>query len=98
MQRRSWERRSPASFWGIWPTGAYRSAELEDTLAELGILLLTERSRRRPRRPPENRDHPCEHQARVRARGGAPAITLVGLATQVTAKMTAYTYDAFLVN
>jgi hypothetical protein len=43
------------------------------------------------RRPPENRDLPCEHQARLRARGDALATTLVGLATEIAAKMAAYT-------
>ena len=75
---------------------AYRSAELEDTLAELGILLLTERSRRRPG-VRQQIEIALASLKRVFGLGETLATTLVGLATRIAAKMCAYTY-AFLVN
>jgi hypothetical protein len=75
---------------------AYRGAELEDTLAELGILLLTERSRRRPG-VRQQIEIALASLKRVFGLGETLATTLVGLATRIAAKMTAYTY-AFLVN
>jgi len=75
---------------------AYRSAELEDDLAELGILLLTERSRRRPG-VRQQIEIALASLKRVFGLGETLATTLVGLATRIAAKMTAYTY-AFLVN
>ena len=75
---------------------AYRSAELEDELAELGILLLTERSRRRPG-VRQQIEIALASLKGVFGLGETLATTLVGLATRIAAKMTAYTY-AFLVN
>ncbi len=75
---------------------AYRSGELEDDLAELGILLLTERSRRRPG-VRQQIEIALASLKRVFGLGETLATTLVGLATRIAAKMTAYTY-AFLVN
>jgi hypothetical protein len=75
---------------------AYRSAELEDELAELGILLLTERSRRRPG-VRQQIEIALASLKRVFGLGETLATTLVGLATRIAAKMTAYTY-AFLIN
>src|ERR671910_770123 len=75
---------------------AYRSAELEDELAELGILLLTERSRRRPG-VRQQIEIALASLKRVFGLGETLATTLVGLATRIAAKMTAYTY-AFLTN
>jgi hypothetical protein len=75
---------------------AYRSAELEDELAELGILLLTERSRRRPG-VRQQIEIALASLKRVFGLGETLATTLVGLVTRIAAKMTAYTY-AFLIN
>lgn len=75
---------------------AYRSAELEDELAELGILLLTERSRRRPG-VRQQIEIALASLKGVFGLGETLATTLVGLATRIAAKMTAYTY-AFLIN
>jgi hypothetical protein len=75
---------------------AYRSGVLEDDLAELGILLLTERSRRRPG-VRQQIEIALASLKRVFGLGETLATTLVGLATRIAAKMTAYTY-AFLVN
>jgi hypothetical protein len=75
---------------------AYRSAELEDELAELGILLWTERSRRRPG-VRQQIEIALASLKRVFGLGETLATTLVGLATRIAAKMTAYTY-AFLIN
>ena len=75
---------------------AYRSAELEDELAEFGILLLTERSRRRPG-VRQQIEIALASLKRVFGLGETLATTLVGLATRIAAKMTAYTY-AFLIN
>ena len=75
---------------------AYQSAELEDELAELGILLLTERSRRRPG-VRQQIEIALASLKRVFGLGETLATTLVGLATRIAAKMTAYTY-AFLIN
>ncbi len=75
----------------------YRSQELEEALAELGIMLLTnEASARRPGiRQQIEIDFPS--LKRIFGLGETLATTLVGLATRITAKMTAYTY-AFLIN
>jgi hypothetical protein len=75
---------------------SYRSAELEDELAELGILLWTERSRRRPG-VRQQIEIALASLKRVFGLGETLATTLVGLATRIAAKMTAYTY-AFLIN
>lgn|SRR5436305_1862327 len=75
---------------------AYRSAELEEDLAELGILLLTERSTRRAG-VRQQIEIALASLKRVFGLGETLATTLVGLATRIAAKMAAYTY-AFLVN
>ncbi len=75
---------------------AYRSEELREALAEVDILLATERSERR---------HGVRQQVeialsslkRVFGLGETLASTVVGLATRIAAKITAYTY-AFIVN
>jgi len=75
---------------------AYSSEELKETLAEVDILLATERSERL---------HGVRQQVeialsslkRVFGLGETLATTLVGLATRIAAKICAYTY-AFVVN
>jgi len=76
---------------------AYRSRELEEELAELGIVLVTnEASARRP--GVRQQIEICfSSLKRVFRLGETLATTLVGLATRIAAKMTAYTY-AFLIN
>jgi hypothetical protein len=76
---------------------AYRSQELEEELAELGIVLVTsEASARRPR--VRQQVEICfSSLKRVFGLGETLATTLVGLVTRIAAKVTAYTY-AFLVN
>ena len=75
---------------------AYRSEELREALAEMGILLATERSERR-RGVRQRVEIALSTLKRVFGLGETLATTLVGLATRIAAKMTAYTY-AFLVN
>ena len=75
---------------------AYRCEQLREALAEVGILLATERSERR---------HGIRQQIeialsslkRVFGLGETLATTLTGLATRIAAKICAYTY-AFVVN
>lgn len=76
---------------------AYRSRELEEDLAESGIVLLSsEASARRP--GVRQQIEICfSSLKRVFGLGETLATTLVGLATRIAAKMTAYTY-AFLIN
>jgi hypothetical protein len=76
---------------------AYRSQELEEELAELGIVLVTsEASARRP--GVRQQVEICfSSLKRVFGLGETLATTLVGLVTRIAAKVTAYTY-AFLVN
>ena len=76
---------------------AYRSRELEGELAESGIVLLSsEASARRP--GVRQQIEICfSSLKRVFGLGETLATTLVGLATRIAAKMTAYTY-AFLIN
>ena len=75
---------------------AYHSEQLEEELAELGILLVTERSRRRPGTR-QQIEIAFASLKRVFGVGETLATTLTGLATRIAAKITAYTY-AFLVN
>jgi hypothetical protein len=75
---------------------AYQSEQLEEDLAELGILLVTERSRRRPGAR-QQIEIAFASLKRVFGVGETLATTLTGLATRIAAKITAYTY-AFLVN
>jgi hypothetical protein len=75
---------------------AYRSENLKQALAEVGILLATERVERRH----GMRQHieiALSSLKRVFGLGETLATTLVGLATRIAAKICAYTY-AFLVN
>jgi len=75
---------------------AYRSEELRKALAEVGILLATERAERRP----GVRQHieiALSSLKRVFGLGETLATTLTGLATRIAAKICAYTY-AFLIN
>jgi len=74
---------------------AYRSEELEDTLAGCGILLVTERSRQGGKR--QQVEIALASLKRVFGVGETLARTLVGLATRIAAKICAYTY-AFLIN
>jgi hypothetical protein len=74
---------------------AYRSGELKEALIECDILLVTERSGRRP----GVRQHveiALASLKRVFGLGETLATTLTGLATRIAAKIAAYTY-AFLV-
>jgi Transposase DDE domain len=76
---------------------AYRSHELEEELAECGIALVTsEASARRPGLR-QQIEIAFSSLKRVFGLDETLARTLVGLATRIAAKMTAYTY-AFLVN
>ena len=75
---------------------AYSSEQLRDALAEVGILMATERAERR---------HGVRQQIeialsslkRVFGLDETLATTLIGLATRIAAKIAAYTY-AFVVN
>jgi hypothetical protein len=75
---------------------AYRSEDLRDALAEVGILLATERSERR-HGARQHIEIAISSLKRVFGLGQTLATTLVGLATRIAAKIAAYTY-AFLVN
>jgi hypothetical protein len=76
---------------------AYRSERLEEELAESGIALVTsEASARRPGLR-QQIEIAFSSLKRVFGLGQTLATTLVGLATRIAAKMTAYTY-AFFVN
>lgn len=76
---------------------AYRSRKLEEELAEAGIALVTsEASAKRPG-VRQQIEIAFSSLKRVLRLGETLAKTLVGLATRIAAKMTAYTY-AFLVN
>jgi hypothetical protein len=76
---------------------AYRSQDLEEELAELGIMLVsTQASARRP--GVRQQIEICfSTLKRIFGLGETLATTLVGLATRIAAKMTAYTY-AFLID
>jgi hypothetical protein len=75
---------------------AYHSQELKKALAEVGILLATERSERRAG-VRQQVEIALSSLKRVFGLGETLATTLVGLATRIAAKITAYTY-AFVVN
>jgi hypothetical protein len=73
---------------------AYRSEELEEALAECGVLLVTERADQHGER---QRVEVCfSSLKRVLGLGGTLAKTLVGLATRVAAKVAAYTYGFYV--
>ena len=75
---------------------AYRSEELRKALAEVGILLATERAERR-RGVRQCIEIALWSLTRVFGLGETLATTLTGLATRIAAKICAYTY-AFLIN
>jgi hypothetical protein len=75
---------------------AYRSEDLREVLAEVGILLATERSERH-HGARQHIEIAISSLKRVFGLGETLATTLVGLATRIAAKIAAYTY-AFLVN
>jgi len=75
---------------------AYRSEELREALAEVDILLATERSERR-QGVRQQVEIALSSLKRVFSLSETLATTLVGLATRIAAKITAYTY-AFLIN
>ncbi len=75
---------------------AYRSEEPRKALAEVGILLATERAERR-RGARQQIEIALSSLKRVFGLGETLATTLIGLATRIAAKIAAYTY-AFLVN
>lgn len=70
---------------------AYQSEQLEEDLAEVGILLVTQRSMRQPM------EIAFASLKRVFGVGETLATTLTGLARRIAAKITAYTC-AFLVS
>jgi hypothetical protein len=76
---------------------AYRSQELEEALAELGILLLTGEASSRRLGVRQRVEIAFSSLKRVFGLGETLAKTLVGFASRIAAKMTAYTY-AFWVN
>jgi hypothetical protein len=73
----------------------YRSAALEGTLAESGLLLVTERSRQHAKR--QQVEIALASLKREFHLEETLATTLVGPVTRIVAKVTAYTYG-FLVN
>ena len=75
---------------------AYRSGQLREILAEMGILLSTERTQRRAG-VRQRVEIAISSLKRVFGVGETLATTLVGLATRIAAKICAYTY-AFLVD
>ena len=75
---------------------AYRSERLKESLVEVGVLLATEQADRRCGRR-QQVEIAFSSLKRVFRLGETLATTLVGLATRIAAKMTAYTY-AFMVN
>lgn len=76
---------------------AYRSQELEEELAESGIVLITSEASARCPRVRQQVEIAFSSLKRIFGIGETLATTLVGLITRIAAKMTAYTY-AFLVN
>lgn len=73
---------------------AYRSEALEEALAAMGILLVTERSRQHGKR--QQVEIALATLKREFRLGETLASTLVGLATRIAAKVTAYTYGFFV--
>ncbi len=74
---------------------AYRSGDLRDELADVGVLLVTERSAQGGKR--QQAEIAFSSLKRVFGIDRTLAKTLVGLATRIVAKIAAYTY-AFYVN
>ena len=75
---------------------AYQSQPLEDSLAEVGVLLVTEQAQQR-RGVRQQVEIAFASLKRVFELHETLATTLTGLATRITAKIIAYTY-AFIVN
>jgi hypothetical protein len=74
---------------------AYRSGELGEELAGLGILLATEKAERRP--PIRQQVEVCfAILKRVFGMDGTLAKTLTGLVTRIVAKVAAYTYGCYV--
>jgi hypothetical protein len=76
---------------------AYRSQELEEELAELGIVLVTNEASARQPRVRQQIEIAFSSLKRTFGLGETLATTIVGLVTRIAAKITAYTY-AFLIN
>jgi Transposase DDE domain len=76
---------------------AYRSGELKEQLAELGIAVLTDEASARGPGVRQQIEIAFWSLKRTFGLGETLATTLVGLATRIAAKMSAYTY-AFLIN
>jgi hypothetical protein len=76
-------------------TLAYRSEALERALAEAGIVLLTERSRQHGKR--QQVEVALATLKREFRLGETLATTLVGLATRIAAKITAYTFCFYVI-
>src|SRR3954451_10101790 len=75
---------------------AYRSGDLQDELANAGVLLVTERSVQGGKR--QQAEIAFSSLKRVFGIDRTLAKTLVGLATRIVAKIVAYTTYAFYVN
>jgi hypothetical protein len=75
---------------------AYRSEKLKEELAEVGILLATEKAERRSG-VRQQVEIAISTLKRVLGLGETLATSIIGLTTRIAAKITAYTY-AFLVN
>jgi len=76
---------------------AYRSRKLEEELAEAGIVLLSSEASARQPGVRQQIEIAFSSLKRTFGLGETLATTLVGLATRIAAKITAYTY-AFLIN
>ena len=76
---------------------AYRSEELREALAEVDVLLLATEPSERRRGVRQQVEIALSSLKRVFGLGEILATTLVGLATRIAAKITAYTYG-FLIN
>jgi IS5 family transposase len=74
---------------------AYSSEELRAALAEVGILLATERAERR-RGVRQHIEITLSNLKRVFGLGETLATTLTGLATRIAAKIAAYTYGFYV--
>jgi hypothetical protein len=76
---------------------AYRSEDLEEDLAGLGVLLVTSEASGRQPGVRQQVEIAFSSLKRVFGLGGTLATTIVGLASRIAAKITAYTY-AFYIN
>ena len=75
---------------------AYRSGDLKEALIECDILLVTERSGRRPGGVRQHVGIALASLKRVFGLGETLATTLTGLATRIAAKIAAYTYSFYV--